>query len=68
MVRINGLKDFWENKLVNHTVLEIIYTNQNIIKPTKFTIPFRSNRVKLYAVEFISQKIFQFLNESIHCS
>jgi nicotinamide-nucleotide amidase len=63
-VRITGLKDFWEHKSANHTTLEIIYTNQNIIKPTKFTIPFRSNRVKLYAVEFICQKIFQYLNEA----
>lgn len=62
-IRITGLKDFWENKSVNHTTLEIIYMHQNIIKPTKFTIPFRSNRVKLYAVEFICQKIYQYLNE-----
>jgi len=62
-VRITGLKDFWEQKSVNHTTIEILYTSQNIIKPTKFTIPFRSNRIKLYAVEFICHKIFQYLNE-----
>ena len=62
-IRVTGLKDFWENNSVNHTTLEIIYMQQNIIKPTKFTIPFRSNRVKLYAVEFICQKIYQYLNE-----
>jgi nicotinamide-nucleotide amidase len=61
IVRIQGLKDFWEQHQVHHTVLEITFTNENVITPAKFTIPFRSNRVKLYAVEFISQKIFQYL-------
>jgi nicotinamide-nucleotide amidase len=61
IVQISGLDDFWEHQSVNSTTLEIIFTDQNVIKPGKFTLPNRGSRIKLYAVEFICQKIYHYL-------
>jgi molybdenum cofactor synthesis domain-containing protein len=64
VIQISGLDDFWQHKQETHTLLEITFTNQQGIKPGKFKVPYRGSRVKLYAVEFICQKIYQYLSSS----
>lgn len=62
IIRITGLDDFWQHKPAStQTTLEITFTDQNVINPGKFTIPYRGTRVKLYAIEFICQKIYLYL-------
>lgn len=60
-ITVKGLDDFWKN---NH---ELKKTRLTITLPTEqfeVEIPFRGSRVKLYAVELISQKILDFLTKS----
>lgn len=61
-VSITGLNDFWQHKQATHTVLEMTFTHHSDVKSEKFTIPYRGSRVKLYAVEFICQKIYHYLD------
>jgi molybdenum cofactor synthesis domain-containing protein len=60
-VSITGLNDFWQHKQATHTLLEMTFTDHTNVKPEKFTIPCRGSRVKLYAVEFICQRIYHYL-------
>lgn len=60
-VEIIGLDEYWSNQYGSHSHLEIKFRDQ---KSTKYPIPFRGSRVKLYAVEFICNKIDDYLQTS----
>ncbi|MHB1947085.1 MAG: competence/damage-inducible protein A [Gammaproteobacteria bacterium] len=59
-IEIRGLTEFWQNHDTTETQLEILFKGNTISK----NIPLRGRvgRVKLYAVEFICQQIFQFIS------
>jgi nicotinamide-nucleotide amidase len=61
-IEIHGLIEFWEQKNVGgSTHLEILFVRDDTETKIQINIPFRDNRVKLYAVEFICGRIYQFL-------
>lgn len=60
-IKISGLEDFWEQRKITKTSLEIIFEEKNGNQKIDAEIPFRGSRVKLYAVEFICQQILLFL-------
>ena len=55
---IKGLKEFWQAKEAHETQLKISFKDGTIHKKN---IPFRGNRVKQYAVEYICQQIENYL-------
>ncbi len=60
-IKILGLKEFWENKKnCTNTHLEIKF---NEAKAITIDLPFRDQRVKQYAVEFICQQILPILTQ-----
>jgi nicotinamide-nucleotide amidase len=60
-VQITGLSDYWQQHQTTKTTLEITFMQQGKVKSETFTLPYRGKRVKLYAVEFICQKIYRYL-------
>lgn len=58
MIEIKGLEEFWQGKKSNQASIEITFANGHSLKKT---FPFRGNRVKQYAVEYICQQIYLFL-------
>ncbi len=61
-IKITGITEFWQ-KEENHknTTIEMSFTNKGKQESHRWTVPYRGYRVKQYAVEFISRKIYSFL-------
>lgn len=62
VIHIRGLDEFWNNqKEPGTTSLTIDYYKGNSTIHHEYKIPYRLERVRLYAVEFIADKVYQFL-------
>jgi len=60
-ILITGLDEFWQSKDVTQTQLSIEFNFSSKQNKVSTTIPFRGDRVKHYAVEFICWKVLDFL-------
>lgn len=64
-ITVTGLKEFWESsKTSKHTSLNIVFQKNSLEKSFQIEIPLRGERTKLYAVEYICQKVYEFLDIS----
>ena len=61
-IDISGLKAFWHEKNTTQATLDMTFHMLGKNTDISTTIPFRGQRVKQYAVEFICWKILDFLN------
>lgn len=61
-IEIQGLEEYWHSKTteLNQSHLKITFTDKEKKDVLETKIPFRDDRVKLYAVEFICWKILEF--------
>ena len=61
-IEIKGLNEFWQQKNdATKTTLEISFTREQKTKRLEAEIPFRGSRVRNYALEFISSRIWEYL-------
>lgn len=62
-ITVTGLKEFWQsNKVSKLTSLNILFQKNSLETEFHIEIPLRGERTKLYAVEYICQKMYEFLN------
>jgi nicotinamide-nucleotide amidase len=59
---ITGLEEFWHQQSdIFQTHLKLLFQNHTHVKTVEATIPFRGERVKAYAVEWVCQQLFQIM-------
>lgn len=59
---ITGLEDYWQNRRdVKETILHLQYFTDSQQSQESFTIPYRHQRVRLYALELIAARITEWL-------
>ncbi len=62
-ITIKGLEEFWQSAGGTQTGLQIYFNFDNQQETIDTRIPFRGQHVKLYAVEFVCWKLYEFFTK-----